>query len=49
MHILEVKDRKQLGMTAPAEGLALLHVYFNPVQKEDIHKTIKQAFWPWTK
>lgn len=49
MHILEVKDRKQLGMTAPAEGLALLHVYFNPVQKEDIHKTIKQAFGPWTK
>ena len=32
--ILEAKDRKFLGATAPAHGLCLLKVYFTPVTKE---------------
>lgn len=29
--ILAAKDRRRLGMTAPAQGLCLLHVYFEPL------------------
>ncbi len=29
--IRDAKDRRRLGMTAPAAGLCLLHVYFEPV------------------
>lgn len=36
--ILEAKDRKFLGATAPAHGLCLLKVYFAPVTKELMEK-----------
>lgn len=46
--ILEAKDRKLLGMTAPAEGLCLLKVYFSPVTKESIEETIHGPYIPWS-
>ncbi len=45
--IIEMKDRKQLGMTAPAEGLALLKVYFEPITKEKIDETLRLPLYPW--
>lgn len=45
--ILEMKDRKKLGMTAPAEGLALLKVYFEPITKEKIDETLARPLYPW--
>lgn len=45
--ILEAKDRKQLGITAPAEGLCLLHVYFDKVTREEIEKAVYGNVIPW--
>ena len=45
--ILAAKDRRQLGMTAPAAGLALLKVYFEPITKERIEETLGEPLWPW--
>lgn len=45
--IIEMKDRKKLGMTAPAEGLALLKVYFEPITKEKIDETLASPLYPW--
>lgn len=45
--ILEAKDRKKLGMTAPAEGLCLLRVYFKPITKEAIDETLSGHLFPW--
>ena len=45
--IIEMKDRKKLGMTAPAEGLALLRVYFEPITKEKIDETLACPLYPW--
>lgn len=47
--ILASRDRKKLGLTAPAEGLALLKVYFSPITKEEIDRTASEQFYPWTK
>ena len=46
--ILEARDRKLLGMTAPAAGLCLLKVYFEPVTAERIEETLREPLWPWT-
>ncbi len=46
--ILIAKDRRKLGMTAPAEGLCLLKVYFQPITKKRIDETLKEALFPWT-
>lgn len=46
--ILEAKDRKLLGATAPAHGLCLLKVYFTPVTKELTEKTICGSYAPWS-
>ena len=46
--ILEAKDRKFLGATAPAHGLCLLKVYFTPVTKELTEKTICGSYAPWS-
>ena len=48
-HILEAKDRRKLGITAPAEGLCLLKVYFQPITKESIDQTLQEPFYPWTR
>ncbi len=45
--IIEMKDRRNLGMTAPAEGLALLKVYFEPITKEKIDETLCLPLYPW--
>lgn len=45
--ILAAKDRRTLGMTAPAAGLALLHVYFEPITKERITEILREPLWPW--
>lgn len=45
--ILAVRDRRQLGMTAPAEGLCLLRVYFRPITKEDVDETLRMPLYPW--
>ncbi len=45
--ILKGKDRKRLGMTAPAAGLCLLKVYFEPVTKDAIRETLSEPLWPW--
>ena len=45
--IIEMKDRKKLGMTAPADGLALLRVYFEPITKEKIDETLACPLYPW--
>lgn len=47
LSILDAKDRRKLGITAPAEGLALLKVYFAPITKEDIDKIISEPLFPW--
>lgn len=47
--ILAARDRRKLGITAPAEGLCLLGVYFKPVTKEAIDEMLSRPFWPWTK
>lgn len=49
VRILEAKDRKKLGMTAPAAGLALLKVYFEPITKEKIEETLADPLWPWNR
>ena len=46
--ILAAKDRRKLGITAPAEGLALLKVYFEPITKDAIDETLKEPLFPWT-
>lgn len=46
--ILEAKDRKLLGMTAPAAGLSLLKVYFELITQERIQETLTEPLWPWT-
>ncbi len=46
--ILEARDRRLLGMTAPAAGLCLLKVYFEPVTAEAIEQTLAAPLWPWT-
>lgn len=46
-NILEARDRRKLGITAPAEGLCLLRVYFNPITKEDIDETLQMPLYPW--
>lgn len=35
-------------MTAPAAGLCLLKVYFEPVTAERIEETLREPLWPWT-
>lgn len=45
--ILAAKDRRKLGMTAPAEGLCLLRVYFSPITKESIEETLAMPLFPW--
>ena len=45
--IIAAKDRRKLGITAPAEGLCLLKVYFQPITKEEIDETLRGAFYPW--
>ena len=45
--ILAARDRRQLGMTAPAEGLCLLRVYFRPIMKEDVDETLRIPLYPW--
>ena len=45
--ILALKDRKELGMTAPAEGLCLLRVYFSPITKEAVEETLSRPLFPW--
>ena len=45
--ILGSKDRKKLGMTAPAAGLCLLKVYFAPITPEAIAETLGEPLWPW--
>lgn len=45
--ILEARDRRELGLTAPAEGLALLKVYFQPITKEAINETLQEPLYPW--
>ena len=45
--ILEARDRRELGLTAPAEGLALLKVYFQPITKEAIDETLQEPLYPW--
>ena len=45
--ILEARDRRELGLTAPAEGLALLKVYFQPITKEVIDETLQEPLYPW--
>ena len=34
-------------MTAPAEGLCLLRVYFSPITKESIEETLAMPLFPW--
>ncbi len=46
--ILDAKDRKLLGITAPAEGLCLLKVYFRPITDEMIDETIHGHYFPWS-
>ena len=46
--ILAAKDRRKLGITAPAEGLCLLKVYFEPITKKLIDNTLKESLFPWT-
>ena len=46
-NILEARDRRKLGITAPAEGLCLLRVYFKPITKEDIDETLAMPLYPW--
>ena len=43
----ESKDRRRLGMTAPAQGLCLLHVYFEAVTPEAIAevRTLAVPLW----
>lgn len=45
--ILEARDRRELGLTAPAEGLALLKVYFQPITKKAIDETLQEPLYPW--
>lgn len=45
--ILEGKDRSRLGMTAPATGLCLLHVYFEPVTPSKIQQILNQRIAIW--
>lgn len=45
--ILAAKDRRRLGLTAPAAGLCLLRVYFEPVTREAIEETLAAPLFPW--
>ena len=49
VNILKARDRRKLGVTAPAEGLCLLQVYFEPVTESDIKAILAQDYWPWTR
>ncbi len=46
--ILQARDRRALGVTAPAAGLCLLKVYFAPITAETIRQTLEEPLWPWT-
>lgn len=45
--ILAARDRRRLGLTAPARGLCLLRVYFAPITGKDIEETMAAPLWPW--
>ena len=45
--ILQAKDRKRLGVTAPAKGLCLLKVYFQPITNNEIDNTLQGNYFPW--
>lgn len=45
--ILQAKDRKRLGVTAPAKGLCLLKVYFQPITNKEIDNTLQGNYFPW--
>ena len=45
--ILAARDRRRLGVTAPAAGLALLKVYFEPVTEDAVERTLREPLWPW--
>ena len=47
VNILKARDRRKLGVTAPAEGLCLLQVYFEPITGESIDKTVEESVMPW--
>ena len=46
--ILQAKDRKRLGVTAPAKGLCLLKVYFQPITNNEIDNTLQGNYFPWS-
>lgn len=45
--ILLGKDRCRLGMTAPAPGLCLLHVYFEPIMESSIQQVLARRVAIW--
>ena len=44
-HILDSKDRKQLGATAPAQGLCLEEVFYDDTRLQDVLADIKESNW----
>lgn len=48
--IFERQDRRFLpAVTAPAKGLALLSVYFSPIDRKAIDAALARPLFPWTK
>lgn len=45
--LFDGKDRRLIGVTAPAKGLSLLKVYFRPITDEAIDDTLKGSYAPW--
>ncbi len=45
--ILEARDRTKLGPTAPAEGLCLLHVYFEEITEITVNQAEEEPVFPW--
>ena len=45
--ILEARDRTKLGPTAPAEGLCLLHVYFEEITETTVNQAEEEPVFPW--
>lgn len=45
--VLDARDRTQLGVTAPAQGLCLLQVYFEALTEEAVRRAEEQALFPW--
>ncbi len=43
--ILDSKDRKQLGATAPAQGLCLEEVFYDDTRLQDVLADIKESNW----